>query len=135
VLWRETVNTYYNPTISNLDPNYRLKGLIKSTEIRDGGGTAASRTEFFYDDPNTTGNLTETRSWSSTKGGYSNPLSSGNSISSFVQYDQYGNATKTTDARGTETLITYGNVTGPNGAVSGLFPTQTVAAYGTSRRR
>ena len=138
-LKRRTINTYYNqaaaadsPTAnqnSYSDPSSaRLKNVIKSTEIRDAAGTPVSRTEFFYDDPNNRGNLIETRLWDSTKGPYTEQLSPSNSISTFAEYDQHGNAINTTDARGVETTITFGDVIGPNGAVAGLYPTKTVAA-------
>ena len=48
-----------------------------------------------------------------------------------MQYDQYGNPILTTDAKGNQTQITYGSV----GGFTGLYPTQTVAAYGTSVAR
>ena len=40
-----------------------------------------------------------------------------------------------TDAKGVQTQIMYGPVTGPNGTVTGLYPTQTVSAYGTPLAR
>src|SRR5260370_37340777 len=45
-----------------------------------------------------------------------------------MQYNQYGSPTQTTDARGTLTVLTYGDV----GEVTDLYPTQTVTASGTS---
>lgn len=43
-------------------------------------------------------------------------------------YDQYGNLTQTTDAKGVQTTITYGSITTPTGTVTGLYPTQTETA-------
>src|SRR5437879_6460655 len=40
-----------------------------------------------------TGNLTQQTSWDSTKGGYSNPLNGGNSISVSNQYDFWSSGT------------------------------------------
>lgn len=146
ILKRRTVNAYYNPTpiatdfITDSQNHYanpsspRLHNVIKSTEIQDGNGVVASRTEFFYDDPSNRGNLIETRSWDSTKGSLAPPdalgnrLNSSNSISTRTEYDSYGNAIKTTDARGVESTVTFGSIAGPNGNVGGLYPTQTVTA-------
>ena len=149
-LKRKTVNTYYNPTPIATDtttdsPNHyanplspRLHNLIQSSEIRDVNGTPVSRSEFYYDggifSPNI-GNLTETRVWDSTKSGYSNPLTTANSISTTALYDQYGNPTLATDAKNNQTQITYGSISGPSGNVTGLYPTQTIAAYGTAIAR
>ena len=149
-LKRRTINTYYNPTPNALSPGQnhfnhhsnptapKLLHLIKSTEVRDGSGQVFSRSEFYYDgglaSPNR-GNLTETRVWDSSKGAFTSSLSAGNSISIFSEYDQYGNVTESTDANGNLTLITYGDVVGPNGLVNGLYPTQIVAAYGTAVAR
>lgn len=86
-----------------------LRNAPASAETGDGSQTLA-RTEFFYDNPLTgtlAGNLIEQKSWDSTKGGYSNPLSPGNSISVSQQYDGYANRTLSTDARGYQTKITY----------------------------
>ena len=117
----------------------RILNAVRSTEIKNAAGTPFGRSEFFYDDLTTKGNLTETKVWDSFKGGnaqsFSNPLTGTNSISTFADYDQYGNVIKTTDAKGTETVFTYGNITTPTGTVSGLYPTQTVAAYGTGLAR
>ena len=139
VLKRKTLNKYYNQAAdagsatansnSYSDPSSpKLKNIIRSTEIRDGNGTPVSHTEFYYDDPNNRGNLIETRSWDSTKGEYSDPLSAANSISTRSEYDQYGNIVKSTDARGVETAIAYGDIAGPGGTVAGLYPTRTVTA-------
>ena len=146
ILKRRTVNAYYNPTPVATDfttdsPNHyanpsspRLHNVIKSTEVQDGNSVVVSRSEFYYDDPSNKGNLTETRSWDSTKGGLIAPdaigskLNSSNSISTRTEYDVYGNVIKTTDARGVESTVLYGDVAGPNGSVGGLYPTQTVAA-------
>lgn len=144
---RITATTYYNPTpdasdATTADPDSyhltntpRLHGLAQSSEVRDGSGVTRSRTEFFYDNTNavgytaaTIGNLTQQKSWDSTKGAYSNPLTFANSVSASTQYNSYGSPTLTTDARGTQAQLTYGAVNGhPN-----LYPTTTKVAYGTS---
>ena len=118
------------------DPNSpTLRNVIKSTEIQDENETPVSRTEFFYDDPTNEGNLIETRVWDSSKGAYGNPLTASNSISSTAQYDQYGNPTLATDAKGNQTQITYGDIATPTGTVNGLYPTQTISAYDTAIQR
>ncbi|MGB7201021.1 MAG: RHS repeat-associated core domain-containing protein [Pyrinomonadaceae bacterium] len=150
-LKRRTINTYYYPTPNTLDPGLnnspnhysnpaspKLKNLLKSTEIQDGNGTTVSRTELYYDGGMSSpdkGNLTETRTWDSHKGGtfqpYSNPLTTTNSLSTTAVYDQYGNPTLVTDAKGNQTQITYGNIAGPNGNVTDLYPTEVKTAYNT----
>ncbi len=143
---RVTKNNYYNavPEIvvnpTQIYSNeYRdlnspvLLHLIKSTEVQDTNGVPASRTEFYYDNSPvpTKGNLTEMRTWDSTKqatlqaadsNGYK--LLSGNYVGSTVAYDGYGNPTLTTDAKGVTSTITYGAVNG----YTGLYPTQTETA-------
>ena len=141
-LKRKTVNTYYNPTPIATDTSFsgnnyaeptspKLHNVIASSETRDGSGNPKSRTEFFYDDASSKGNLTETRAWDNTKGGYSAPLTTGNSISTFTTYDTYGNPLTKTDANGSVAQITYGAVNG----YTGLYATQTIAAYGTTIAR
>jgi hypothetical protein len=89
-------DSYWNSTAPS------LRNAVASTEVSNGSATL-SRTEFTYDNAATTGNLTQQKSWDSTKGAYSNPLTSGNSISVSNQYDGYGNPTLSTDARGYQT--------------------------------
>lgn len=155
-LLRKTVNSYYYPTPIATDtttdsPNHysnpsspALLNLIKSTEVRDASDAVVSRSEFLYDgvtNAPVNGNLTSTRVWDNTKGALASPdadgfrLNGSNSVSTTAVYDQYGNVEQTTDANGTVTQITYGNVAGPNGNVTGLYPTQTVAAHGTPLAR
>jgi len=74
-------------------------------------------------------------SWDSTKGSYSNSLAPGNSISVTSQYGTWssgasGKLIQTADARGTQTVLTYGSVGGFD-----LYPTQIETAYGTSVQR
>ena len=107
-----------------------LKNIPAST-VTTNGSTNLTRTEFFYDNAATTGNLTQQKQWDSTKGAYSNPLTSGNSISTSTQYNQYGSPTLTTDARGTQTQIVYGSI----GGFTDLYPTQLKTAYQTAVQR
>ena len=109
-------------------PNVR--NAVKSVEVKDGGGNAKSRTEMVYDNASTTANLTQVKTWDSTKGIHTNPLS-GNFVSVSTQYDQYGNPTLITDAKGNQTKLTYGTV----GSFTDLYPTQTETAFGTSVER
>ncbi|HEX8195913.1 MAG TPA: RHS repeat-associated core domain-containing protein [Pyrinomonadaceae bacterium] len=139
----DSASTTYTDTDSyHLSGNPRLLRLVKSTEVQDGSSTPKARTEITYDYTNysasntVAGNPTATKTWDSYKGGttqaHSNPLTTSNSISTSTAYDSYGNPTSTTDARGTVTQLTYGNVSTPGGNVTGLYPTQTVSGYGTS---
>ncbi|MGB7069748.1 MAG: RHS repeat-associated core domain-containing protein [Pyrinomonadaceae bacterium] len=128
---------YYNSVSENPANAYWLlsspnvRNAVEASEVRDANGTPAARMEMFYDDPAATANLIESKVWASTKGMRTDPLNSSNSISTAAQYDQYGNPILTTDAKGVQTHITYGSINGH----SGLYPTQTVAAYGTSVAR
>lgn len=142
---RVTVNTYYSPTpeasdTTTDDPDVchkasspQLKRAIESSEVRSdfSGSSALSRTDYFYDNTTTSGNLIEQKSWDSTKGALTRPLTAGNSISVTHQYDSYGNRTLTTDARGYQTQFIYDPING----FSNLYPTQTKTAYGTSVQR
>ncbi len=144
-------NSYYNQTedasisSANNPASYwnvsapNVRSAIKSTTIKNASGTPVSRSEFEYFDVNTTANLIETKAWDSFKGGtaqaYSDPLTPTNSISTTAQYDQHGNPTLTTDAKGVQTQITHGDIVTPTGTVNGLYPTQTISAYGTSVAR
>jgi RHS repeat-associated protein len=155
-LKRITANEYYNPvptasSISYDDPNGyhlstspRLLNLVKSTEVQDASSTPKTRSEMTYDhttySSNTlAGNLTQTKTWDSFKGGsaqsYSNPLTSTNSITTSATYNSFGMLLTTTDGNLNVTVITYGNVACPGGNVTDLYPTQTVVAYGTSVAR
>ena len=140
---RVTTNSYYNSTpdasdyltnntneYSNaLSPQVRM--AIQSSEVADGASSVFSRSEFFYDNASTTANPIQQTSWDSTKGGYSNPLSSANSISASSQFDAYGNPILKTDARGFQTQFTYSNV----GGFTDLYPTQIKSAYQTAIQR
>src|SRR5690606_6531381 len=101
-------NAYWN--FSN------VKGVVASTEIRNGAGTPVSRTEIVYDNPSTTANPITTKTWDSFKGGqyraYSNPLTTSNSVSTAATYNQYGMPLTTTDANGIVTQFTYGAIQG-----------------------
>ena len=114
---KTVVNQYWTPTpdatqsaddanlyIKDTSPHYR--GAVKSAEVQSPSGTL-SRTEFFYDDPTTTANLTQQKTWSSGMGGHSSPLSSSNSISVTTTYDSYGNPVTQTDPLGIQTHLTY----------------------------
>ena len=127
---RETAAGYYAATLDASDSSTydadayhrptspRKRDATSWTEARDASRTL-SRTEFFYDDPATKGNLTQRKTWDSKQGAYSNPLGASNSISTATQYDLYGNPTLATDGRGSQTKLTYGAV----GAHADLHPT------------
>src|SRR5207302_6547553 len=127
---RIATSTYalWTPDASDSSSNYSnsywlstspsLRNAVASSEVNNGAQTLA-RTEFYYDNPAMTGNLTQQMSWDSTKGAHSIPLNSGNSISVSHQYDGYGNPILSTDARGYQTQLSYGNV----GGFFDLYPT------------
>ena len=143
---RVTVNTYFNSTpdasqLAGSNTNVywssgspRVKNATASTEIRKvvgGVESPVSRMEYVYDNASVPANLTEMRSWDSTKGAFTNPLTTGNSLSTTTQYNQYGMPTLLTDPRGLKTLTTYGLISG----VSDLYPTQIKTAYQTAQER
>jgi RHS repeat-associated protein len=144
---RVTVNTYFNSTPDASQPagsntniywssgSPRVKNALASTEIRRvlPGGTesAVSRVEYTYDNASVPANMTQVRSWDSTKGGYSSPLTSGNSLSVTTQYNQYGMPTLITDPRGLQTHMSYGSI----GGFIDLYPTQVKTAYQTAQER
>jgi len=142
VLKRVSTNNYANPTPDASDSSSNdadsywnlsapaLTSMLSSSEVSN-GSTTLKRTEFFYDNASTTGNVTQQKSWDSTKGAYSNPLTGTNSISTTTQYDQYGNSTLTTDPRGVQTRFVYGSV----GGFTDLYPTQVQIAYQTAVQR
>jgi hypothetical protein len=105
----------------------RLLQFAEASEAGNGAQTLA-RSEFYYD---YTGNLTEQKIWDSTKGGYSNPLITSNSVSVSTQYNQYGSPILTTDARGFQTQLVYG----PVGGVTDLYPTEVRTTYQTAVQR
>jgi RHS repeat-associated protein len=140
---RATINTYYSPTpdasnnttddlnvyFKGTSPN--LRNAIASREVQSGLSGAAARTEFFYDNALTTGNLIEQKSWDSTKGAVTRPLTTANSISVTHQYDSYGNRIWTTDANGVQTQFIYDPINGHEN----LYVTQTKVAAGTAVQR
>jgi RHS repeat-associated protein len=140
---RVTVNTFYSPTpdaansttfdadIYSKSTSPRLKNAIESSEVRTASGIAVSRSESFYDNVTTTGNLTTAKSWDSTKGAISRPLTAANCIFVTHQYDTFGNVILSTDAKGVQSQFIYGSV----GGFTSLYPTQIVAALGTSVAR
>jgi RHS repeat-associated protein len=142
---RVTIHTCYSPTPDagdywtyDADAYHqatapRLRNAVASSEVRSGfsASQALSRTELFYDNATTTGNLIESKSWDSHKGGVyrpiTRPLGADNSVSITRQYGPYGNVTLTTDARGVQTRFTYDAVNG----FTDLYVTKTEAAYQT----
>lgn len=142
---RTSLTTYHDPTpdssdIVNSNANCywntdSIRGVLASTEVRNGSNQTVSASSTDYDDHTTTANPTVKRAWDSTKGPVSTPLTDSNSIKTLASYNAYGMPLTTTDGRGTVTQITYGNVTTPGGVVTDLYPTQTVAAYGTALAR
>ncbi len=108
-----------------------IKNAAASMEVLNSSGVPVSRSEMFYDNPNTTANPIQAKRWDSSKGAYSNPLNAGNSISTTTQYNQYGMPTLTTDAKGVQTQIIYGTV----GSFIDLYPTQVKTAFGLPEQR
>jgi RHS repeat-associated protein len=140
-LKRRTITTYhaatpdansgaYDPDTYDETSAPRLLTAPASNEVGNGVQTL-SRSEFLYDNAFTTGNLTQQKNWDSVKGGYSNPLTAGNSISVSHQYDSFGSRTLSTDARGFQIKMIYGSV----GSFTDLYPTDVIKAFGTTSQR
>lgn len=138
---RVALNTFFNPSPDASDTSYNAnvynqptaaqsRNVSTSSEVRD-DAQPVSRTEFFYDNASTTANLTQVKSWDSTKANYSNPLTAGNSISTSTQYNIYGGPILNTDARGFQAQLTYDAI----GGFTDLYPTKIKTAYGTSVQR
>jgi len=138
-----SADTYSDADSYHVSISPRLLGLVKSAEVKDASNNPKSRIEIIYDfttySSNTkAGNVTESRTWDSTKqqtlqsansNGYK--LVSANYVNTLATYDAYGNPTQTTDGNGVQTTLTYGAV----GGFTGLYPTQTVTADGTAVAR
>ncbi len=127
-----TVSDYSDADSYDKTSARRLLHLPKAAEVWN-SSQPFSRQEFYYDnafDDTITkkGNLTEQWTWDSSKGSYSAQLTTSNSIKVSTEYNQFGSPILTTDARDTQTQITYG----PVGGFSDLYPTQIKTAYGTS---
>jgi RHS repeat-associated protein len=123
-------STAYDPDVYNQPAAPQSRSVKASTEVRDSSQPFA-RTEFFYDNASTTANLTQVKSWDSTKATYSDPLTAVNSISISTQYNLYGGPIVTTDAKGIQTQIVYAAING----FTDLYPTQIKTAYGTPVQR
>lgn len=130
-------NSYWHRTAP------RLLNALKATEVGD-GAAVLTRTEFFYDDALKTGNLTEQRTWDSTKGPLRAPdaggskLDAANSVSVRHEYDPnvLGKRLRTYDANGNRVEFIYDPVTGPQGEqTTDLYPTQSVTGFGTAMQR
>jgi RHS repeat-associated protein len=138
---RVSNTTFYNSTPSAesavYDPDIYTQGstpdfrqAASAVEVTN-GTQVLSRTELFYDNPSTTANLTQKTNWDSTKGVYSSPLTTGNSISTSTQYNAYGAPVLITDGLGYQTQFVYGLING----FGDLYPTQVKNAYGTAIQR
>jgi RHS repeat-associated protein len=127
----ESNNAYWNRNAPT------LRNAIRSVEIQNGSGQPLSRTEFDYDNENTTGNVIQQLSWDSTKGAYTPQLTLSNSLATATQYEPWvsggpsGKLISTTDAKGVQTRFTYGVV----GSASNLYVTEIETAYGTPVER
>ncbi len=137
VLKRITSNVFYNSATSNSSKGYwntsspAKRDAVQYTTIKTPSGTPVAHTQFIYDNYSTKGNVTELRVWDSTKGAYTQALTSSNWNRTLTTYDTYGNPTLITDPKGYQTKITYGAVNG----YAGLYPTKTETAYNTSVER
>ncbi|MGB5014310.1 MAG: hypothetical protein WBO68_09825, partial [Pyrinomonadaceae bacterium] len=133
---RVTNNSYYNDASSYSSSNsYQTRTVGSSTVIlgkvkQSTVGTTStvkSDTKFSYDSGSygtapTLGNLTKVSAYNDVNSTW---------IDMLKTYSSRGNVTSTIDPNGNETRITYGSI----GGYSDLYPTETIAAYGTSIAR
>ncbi|MGE3467404.1 MAG: RHS repeat domain-containing protein, partial [Pyrinomonadaceae bacterium] len=141
VLKRRTVSTYLNSATGNPNNAYwagsapNVRNAVSAVEVQNGSLSSVSRSEFYYDNPATTANVTLTKVWDSFKDGvsrpYSNPLTSTNSISTSTIYNACGMPTSSRDAKNIETTITYDGI----GGNCGLYAITTITAANTSVAR
>lgn len=141
---RVTYTSYYNATPDSSDTttsssyNYwdysNIKNVVASIDIRNASNQTVSKTEFTYDNYSTTANPILTRTWDSTKGSLTTPLTDTNSVKTQATYHStYGFPLTTTDANGVVTTYTYGCIDGSTGGCSStapdnLYPTKTEVA-------
>ena len=133
--WNSAVPTATDTTTVSPNSYYQssaplLRNAIAASEVRSDLTTIVSRTESFYDNATTTGNLTQQKSWDSTKGAVSNPLTPSNSISVSQTYGTFADGTtgrldQTTDAKGNTTTYTWGDI---GNGTTGMYPTTIVVA-------
>jgi RHS repeat-associated protein len=112
---------YWNTTLSPF-----LLNLVSQSAVSGSG--PGSTTKFTYDNggPLSAGNLTQLSQLDSTTNMYLNTNNT---------YDSNGNLLTTKNPRGFTTQFTYGSACWSGPAMSNLYPTQIVQAYGTSDAR
>ncbi|MCA1568252.1 MAG: hypothetical protein LC803_21930 [Acidobacteria bacterium] len=123
----DAANTTFDADTYNQPDAPQFRSAVAASEVASATQTL-TRTEYVYDNPTTTANMTGQKSWDSQKGAYSNPLTVANSMSVSTQYNSYGSPTLSIDARKTKTLYTYGAV----GGYADLYPTIIKTAFGTT---
>ena len=149
---RLSTTAYYNPTPAYtgstqsanayyLASSPLLRNLPGAVEIKNGSSTTVARNEIYYDGSTslssspTVGDPTQVRTWDSSQGSITSPLTNNNSVKTETTYNSSGFPLISKDANGIETRHTYGAIQGPTGPVTDLYPTQTIVAYGTNVAR
>jgi RHS repeat-associated protein len=102
-------DTNISSTIRDIYKNQNMVGLVTVSRVKDGSGTTVvAQSETVYDEsglsPAYRGNPTTSKVWDSTKGAVTN---SGAYISTYAEYDSYGNQTEVTDALGNTTITAF----------------------------
>ena len=106
-LARTTENVYRNDAVYR-DQN--ILGLVATTRVKDSTGTIVTQSEIRYDEcPQYCGGgnralVTSARTWNSSKGPANDPYAY---VVTHSKFDQYGNKTESTDAKGNVTTTTY----------------------------
>ncbi len=121
---RTVSNNYHNsPATWNSTDVYAKTGNLFLNSLKETSvGSSISRYSYdgqVYGAAPTLGNLTSVSSWDNHTNQW---------IATSTTYDTRGNVESTTDANGTVTQFVYGSI----GGVTGLYPTQTISASGTS---
>ena len=119
-------NVHYSPLQAGQS---RRLNAVQRKEVRDGSGTIAAVTEFEYDDPYRTGNVTAEKRWDSVKSPGAPGPGALNSSNAQVLRRSYGASGNIEDIYEPEvrTHITYD--------ATGSVPTRVDYAYGTSAQR
>ena len=88
-----------------------LAGLVTASVVKNGAGTVVASSRTRYDDgglsPIYRGNPTTLKVWDNTKGNWDDPDAY---ISTYNNFDNYGNRIEVTDARGSTTKTEYDSV-------------------------
>ncbi|MBI2685207.1 MAG: RHS repeat protein [Acidobacteria bacterium] len=112
----------------------RVKGAKKRTTVKGASGIEESATDFFYDSPGTTANLTSEAKWDNSNGAVLPPAGGLSRLAGNAEVTDYtwtaGNLTGSTGPDNDVTILTYGELAGCPSNHTNLYPTQVVQHSG-----